>query len=348
VSTLPALEPLPPGVRAARDYAAHAQARLDPQAWAYFEDAAGTGHTAAANQHAWERLQLLPRVLRGVERADTAFSFLGRNWPVPWLVAPMALQRLAHGDGELATALAAAMQGAGMVVSTQTSVPLPAIAAAVRSEPLRGPLWFQLYLLADRGATLDLLRQAESAGYEAIVLTVDAALRATRPLALPPGVGAVHLAEDARFTRAPTWDDVAWLQAHTRLPLLLKGVLHPEDAREAVALGVAGLIVSNHGGRILDGAAATAAALPAVLAAVDGALPVLVDGGIRCGADAVKALALGARGVLLGRPVLHGLAAAGVAGAAHVLKLFRDEFQLALAQCGLRSAAEASRSLLLE
>ena len=257
----------------------------------------------------------------------------------------MALQRLAHPDGELATALAAAMQGVGMVLSQQTSVALSTVAAAVRDEPGRGPLWFQLSLLQDRGAMLELVRRVEAAGYEALVLTVDATLRAPRPLALPADVRAVELPADAAFHPAPGWDDVAWLRGQTRLPLLLKGILHPADAREAERSGVAGLIVSNHGGRILDGAPATAAALPRVADALGGRLPLLADGGLRCGADVLKALALGANAVLLGRPVLHGLATAGAAGAAHVLRLVQDELALASGQCGVSAAAGASAEL---
>lgn len=341
-----ALEQLPSDIRTALDYRAHAQQRLPPQAWAYFEDHAGDGHTRADNRAAWYRLSLLPRVLRAVDRVDTRVQLLGREAPSPLLVAPMALQRLAHPDGELAMALAAAMQGAGMVVSMQTSVALERIAAAVRDEPGRGPLWFQLYLLQDRAATLELVRQAEASGYDALVLTVDASVRAARPLTLPPDVRAVHVA-GRTFHPAPGWDDVAWLLSETRLPVLLKGVLHPADAREAARLGVAGVIVSNHGGRVLDGAAASAAALPAIAEAVGDQLPLLVDGGIATGTDVLKALALGARAVLLGRPALYGLAAAGAAGAAHVLRLLDDELRLAAAQCGVQALSESTAELLL-
>jgi 4-hydroxymandelate oxidase len=346
VSGSAALEPLPPLVRTAGDYEAHARARLDPRAFSYFDDVAGRGLTRGANRAAWDALPFWPRMLRAAPTVDLSTTLLGRTWPSPLLVAPMALQRLAHADGELATALAAAMQGAGMVLSQQSSVAAATVADAVRAEPGRGPLWFQLYLLEDRGATLEQVRRAEAAGYEALVLTVDATLRAPRPLLLPPQVRAVELPADPVFHPAPSWDDVAWLRAETKLPLLLKGVLHPGDAREAARLGVAGLIVSNHGGRILDGTVATATALPAVADAVANELVLLVDGGITSGTDVLKALALGARAVLLGRPVLYGLAAAGAAGAAHVLRLIRDELALSAAQCGLRGTAAATAALL--
>jgi 4-hydroxymandelate oxidase len=346
VSGVPALEGLPDGIRTARDYQAHAHARLTANARDYLEDHAGTGVTRRANRDAWDAVTLWPRVLRGTGPADLSIELLGRRWPTPLLVAPMALQRLVHRDGELATALAAAMQGTGMVVSHQTSVALATLASAVRDEPNRGPLWFQLSLLQDRGAMLELVRRVEAVGYEALVLTVDAAQRAPRPLLLPADVQAVEIAPGAVFHSAPHWDDVAWLQGETRLPLLLKGILHPADAREAASLRAAGLIVSNHGGRILDGSPATAPALPLIADALGGRLPVLVDGGIACGGDVLKALALGARAVLLGRPVLYGLGAAGAAGAAHVIRLIRDELALALGQCGIAAAAEVTAELL--
>jgi 4-hydroxymandelate oxidase len=345
VSAAPVLEPLPAGIRTASGYEAHALARLATAARDYIEDHAGHGVTRRANRVAWDALPLWPRVLRTTGAADLSIELLGRRWPTPLLVAPMALQRLAHRDGELATALAAAMQGAGMVLSQQTSVALSTVASAVRAEPGRGPLWFQLSLLQDRGATLELLRRVEAAGYEALVLTVDATLRAPRPLALPADVRAVELPTDVAFHPAPSWDDVSWLRGETRLPLLLKGILHPADAREAAGSGGAGVIVSNHGGRTLDGAPATAAALPRVVDALGGQLPVLVDGGIRSGSDVLKALALGARAVLIGRPVLHGLAVAGAAGAAHVLRLVQDELALAMGQCGLDSTAAVTAEL---
>jgi 4-hydroxymandelate oxidase len=208
-------------------------------------------------------------------------------------------------------------------------------------------MWHQLYFLNSRAATLEQVRRAEAAGFEALVLTVDASARASR-VGGPAGTGAAPEAMSLRelLQQAPTWDDVAWLQAHTRLPLLLKGILHPQDAREAARLRVGGLIVSNHGGRTLDTAPATAVALPRIAESVGDALPVLVDGGIRHGTDVLKALALGARAVLIGRPVIHGLALAGAMGVAHVLRLLSDELELAMAQCGVRRPGDASRELL--
>jgi 4-hydroxymandelate oxidase len=355
--TPPALQQVPADVFRAADYEPHARRALDANAWAYLAAHAGDGSTRRANREAWDALELLPRVLRPWGQLQTTCPLFGRSWPTPLLVAPMALQRLAHPDGEVATALAAAAQGVGMVVSSEASVRLETIAKAAGIGEDRGPFWFQLYFPPDRGATLDLVRRAEAAGCEALVVTVDAAARGARPaFRLPPGIATVNLPSSAAPApatlqalgeRAPGWHDIAWLRAQTRLPLVLKGVLHPADVREAVAHQVDGLIVSNHGGRTLDGAAATARALPAIVAAASGALPVLVDGGIQRGTDVLKALALGADAVLVGRPVLWALATAGAAGVAHVLKLLRDELELALAQCGLQSLSEARADLLL-
>lgn len=343
------LDPLPPGLHSLADHEAHARSVLDAATWAYFNGGSADEVTLRANAAAWSRLALRPRVLRPLAGLTPQVTLLGRTLPHPLLVAPVAFQRLAHPDGERATAQAAAAQGAGFVLSTQASTPLEDVAADVLNDPGRGPLWFQLYFQRERAATLDLVRRAAAAGFEALVLTVDAPVQAPRdtqlragfrvpaglavnlPLAAP-GESAAALADLLRT--APTWDDVAWLRAHTRLPLLLKGVVHPEDAREALRQGVDALIVSNHGGRALDTVPASAELLPALARAVEGRLPLLADGGIRRGTDVLKAIALGARAVLVGRPVIWGLANAGAVGVAHVLRLLRDELEIAMALCG--------------
>lgn len=356
--------PLPQGIATLADHERHAQVTLSEATWAYLCGGAGDELTLARNAEAWRALELMPRVLRPLAGGHTRVTLLGRTLPHPILVAPMAHQRLAHPQGELATALAAAAQGAGLVLSTQTSTPLQAIAASVLPEPGRGPLWFQLYLQPDRSFTQALVQQAEDAGFEALVLTVDAPVQGSRDrerrtgFQLPPDVTAVHLtglrsppprtlgsAHSALFDdlllHAPTWDDLAWLRSITRLPVLLKGVLHPADAQEAVACGASGLIVSNHGGRTLDTALPTANALPRIAQAIQGQIPLLVDGGIRRGTDVLKAMALGASAVLVGRPVLHGLANAGATGVAHVLRLLRDELEIAMALTGSRTLDQA-------
>ncbi len=369
MSATPALAGVPPGIVSLADHEAQARTRLDDQAWAYFSGGAADELTLAANRQAWSEIRLLPRVLQPLSGGHTRVQLLGRTLAHPILLAPVAYQRLAHPDGELAAARAAAALGAGLVLSTQSSVSLETVAQAVLDEAGRGPLWFQLYLQEDRGCTLDLVRRAEAAGYEALVLTVDAPVHGARDrerragFTLPVGVRAVNLEGwpaaswpqlrpgqsalfDGLLRRAPTWDEVSWLQTQTRLPLLLKGVLHPEDARQAARLNAAGLLVSNHGGRTLDTTPATAAVLPRIADALGGALPLLVDGGIRRGTDVLKALALGASAVLVGRPYVYGLANAGAMGVAHVLRLLRDELEIAMALCGRRELTPISRNLL--
>lgn len=366
---IPARQNLPPDIVNLADHELQARQHLDDNAWAYFSGGAADEITLRANRGAWDVLPLWPRVLRPLAGGHTRISLLGRTLLHPILLAPIAFQRLAHPDGELAMTYAAAALGAGVVLSTQASVALEAVAQAVLPDPGRGPLWFQLYLQHDRGFTQALVQRAEAAGYEALVLTVDAPSSGVRDrerragFRLPPGVGPVNLAGlqatasaelrpgqsalfDGLLHHAPTWDDIAWLQSITRLPVLLKGVLHPADARQAVAVGAAGLIVSNHGGRTLDTAPATASALPRVVQAVGGALPVLVDGGIRRGTDVLKAMALGASAVLVGRPAIWGLANAGAAGVAHVLRLLCDELEIAMALTGCATLADASPALL--
>ena len=369
MSTVPHLAPLPPGLVSLADHEAHARTRLDDKAWAYFSGGAADELTLRANRCAWEQLPLLPRVLQPLAGGHTRVQLLGRTLAHPILLAPVAYQKMAHPDGELASAHAAAAQGAGLVLSTQASVSLEAVAQAIRDEAGRGPLWFQLYLQPDRGYTRELVQRAEGSGYEALVLTVDAPTHGARDrerragFHLPPGVRAVNLdgmpvppprplacGDSALFSgllaHAPTWDDVAWLQAQTRLPVLLKGVLHPDDARQAARLNLAGLIVSNHGGRTLDTAVASAQALPPIADAVAESLPLLVDGGIRRGTDVLKALALGARAVLLGRPYIWGLTNAGALGVAQVLRLLRDELEIAMALCGVRTLDQLTPAVL--
>jgi len=355
---------LPAGLVSLADHEHHAHRALAPAVWAYVSGGAADEITLRANAQAWQAIDLLPRVMRRLAGGHTRVKLLGREWPHPIFVAPMAYQRLAHPHGEQATALAAASLGAGLVLSTQASTLLENVACTFLPEPDRGPLWFQLYLLPDRGFMKTLVQRAEAAGFEALVLTVDAPVQGARDrerragFRRPADITAVNLAGrvapaartlkhgqsklfDDLMTHAPTWDDIAWLRSITSLPVLLKGVVHPDDARQALVCGAAGLIVSNHGGRTLDTVPATAALLPRVLQAVAGDAPVLVDGGIRRGTDVLKAMALGAAAVLVGRPVLHGLANAGATGVAHVLRLLRDELEIAMALTGCVTLADA-------
>ncbi|MEZ5637340.1 MAG: alpha-hydroxy acid oxidase [Burkholderiaceae bacterium] len=365
----PSVDALPQGIVSLADHARHAAQRMDANAQAYFDGAAADQITRDANAAAWQDWQLVPRVLRDLRAGHTRQRLLGRTLQHPILLAPVAYQRMAHDDGELAAAHAAAAQGAGMVLSMQASVPMEAVAHAMGQSATAGPLWFQLYLQQDRGFVRALVQQAEDTGYQALVLTVDAPVHGARDqerrvgFRLPDGVSAVNLTRLRRsaahgqaappgalcaglMEQAPRWDDLAWLLQQTRLPVLVKGILHPDDALLARDMGAAGIIVSNHGGRTLDTAWPSACALPAVAQALAGALPILVDGGIRRGTDVLKALALGASAVLIGRPVIHGLVNAGAVGVAHVLKLLRDELEIAMALSGCAQVSDASPALL--
>jgi 4-hydroxymandelate oxidase len=300
-----------------------------------------------------------------MEGAHTRLTLFGREHDFPILLAPVAYHRLAHPEGELATAQGAGAMGAAMIVSTQASFALEDIARQTAA-----PLWFQLYLMHDRDFTAQLVRRAEAAGYQAIVLTVDApvTLRNREQRAgfrLPPGVEAANLRGLAQpppprsephesevfrglLDHAASWKDVAWLRARTGLPVILKGILSPADALRAIDEGADGIIVSNHGGRALDTAPASIEALPRVAEAVAGRIPVLMDGGIRRGTDVVKALALGAKAVLVGRPCIHGLAVGGALGVAHVLKILRTELEIALALTGCAHLEAIDRTLIWE
>jgi len=369
-SSLPALQAIAPEIVCLADHERRAAEVLDANAWAYFSGGAADERCLQANRSAWDAMPLWPRVLRPLAQGHTRIELLGQEYAHPLLVAPMAFQRLAHADGELASAYAAAALGAGFTLSTQSSLPLELPAQAVLGTMGRGPLWFQLYLQHDRGFTRELVQRVERAGYEALVLTVDAPVSGVRDrerragFRLPAGISAVNLqglgpvpaaapgdgALCAGVLRhAPTWEDLAWLQEQTRLPVLLKGILHPRDALQAARLQAAGIIVSNHGGRTLDSAPATALALPRIVQALQsasaGALPVIVDGGIRRGTDVLKAMALGASAVMIGRPIVWGLANAGAAGVAHVLRLLRDELEIAMALTGCATLADATSAL---
>lgn len=372
MNIVPALAHIPPGIVSLADHEAHARTVLDAKAWAYFSGGAGDETTLRANRSSWDALSLHPRVLQPLAGGHCRTTLLGRPLDLPILVAPVAYQRIAHPDGELATAYAAAAQNTGFVLSTQASVAMETIANAVLNEPGRGPLWFQLYIQHDRGFTCELVKRAELAGYEALVVTVDAPSSGVRDrerragFKVPPGISAVNLAGmppppmartgtdsafDGAVALAPTWDDLAQLQARTRLPILLKGILHEDDARQAAAMGFAGVIVSNHGGRTLDTAPATSVVLPRIVDAVAGSsgqTAVLVDGGIRRGTDVLKAIALGAQAVLVGRPCVFGLANAGAVGVAHVLRLLRDELEIAMVQCGCATLAQVTSRLLFK
>lgn len=341
------------------DYEKAALAALPADRAAYLFAGAADEITCGANRDAWDRLGIVPRVLRKVAGGNTKVSVLGRELAHPILVAPMAFQKLAHPDGEAATAAAAAAQEALMVLSCQSSTTIEEVSRAGGSAR-----WLQIYFQPSRDDTLKLIRSAEAAGFEAIVVTCDAPLTGIRNaeqragFQLPPDIRPVNMdgftlppfqplneGESVIFDRlttfAASWDDIAWLKKQTTLPIVLKGLLSPADAKLAIEAGASGVIVSNHGGRTLDTAIASLDALPDIVAVARPAgLSVLVDGGITRGTDVLKALALGAHAVLLGRPILHGLAAKGALGVSHVLRILRDEFEVAMALAGCRTTAE--------
>lgn len=320
---------------------------MDPVHRDFFEGGAGRERTLAANEEAFARRWLVPRVLRATGERDLRSTVAGTSLAAPVLVAPTAFHRLAHPEGEVATARGAAAADTTMVVSMAATQPVEEIAAA------GGTLWFQLYAQPDLDFTEYVVKRAESAGCRALVLTVDSPVfgRHERDLRngftdLPPGYACENMRDATGRVRSIAmdatagWDRIAWLRGVTGLPILLKGILHPADARLAVQHGVAGVIVSNHGGRQLDGTLPTLDALPPVVEAVRGQLPVLLDGGVRGGTDALIALALGARAVLVGRPVVRGLAAGGSAGVREVLDRFTTELDQALALAGARRPAD--------
>jgi isopentenyl diphosphate isomerase/L-lactate dehydrogenase-like FMN-dependent dehydrogenase len=334
------------------DYEALAAERLEPGAHGYYAGGAGDELTLRDNVEAFRRLQLRPRMLVDVAACATGATVLGQEISMPLLVAPLALQRVAHPDGEVAMARAAKAAGTIMCLSTIATAS-PAEVAAVD-----GPRWFQLYAFRDEGVMRELIAQARDSGYTALLLTVDAPVRGNRErdlrtrFALPPDI---HVASMGRggvtpkeifdmVTPSLTWRDLEWISSEAGLPLLVKGILTAEDAILSVEHGAAGVVVSNHGGRQLDGVSATIDALPEVVEAVAGRIEVLVDGGIRRGTDVVKALALGAQAVLAGRAPLWGLVVDGEAGARHVLELLREEILTALQLVGATSPADVTRT----
>lgn len=360
----PQTSPVPPDAVSAADYERHARARLDPAIWAYLDGAAADGLTRLANRAAFDDLALSPRLFASMDGAHTG-CLLGaeqHDWPV--MVAPMASQTLAHPDGECAMAVGARAARTGFTLALQSATPMETVASAAGS----GPWWFQLYLHHGRAHAQAMIDRAEAAGATALVVTADAPVAGIRNdeqrvgFVLPDHARPVHL-DGAAFPRpqagpgespvfkgllslAPGWDDLEWLTGRTSLPVWLKGVMTPPDAVRAVEAGVRGVIVSNHGGRVLDTLPASLEALPGIADRLAGTVPVLMDGGIRRGTDIFKALACGADGVLIGRPVLHALAVGGAVGVAHLLTLLRAEFETAMALTGCASISDIGASCL--
>ncbi|PTL56306.1 lactate 2-monooxygenase [Paraconexibacter algicola] len=351
-----------------------AAATLARGPWGYIAGGAGRGDTMRANQAAFDRWALSPRMLRDVAQRSTARTVLGTPLPAPVLLAPIGVQTLAHPDGELATARASARTGVPLVTSSASSFTFEEIAEASGDTPR----WYQLYWPKDRTIATSFIRRAEAAGYSALVVTLDTWLLGWRPMDLDEGFlpflwgeGNVNYLQDPAFRAllaappeedmqaaigqfafqfsnpAVTWEDLAFLRETTELPIVLKGILRADDARLAAEHGVDGVIVSNHGGRQVDGAIGALAALPEVVDAVGDRLEVLFDSGIRGGSDALKALALGARAVLLGRPYMWGLATGGEDGVVDVVRSLLAELDLAMALTGHRTIDDVDRSALV-
>lgn len=353
-----------------RDTQAAAEAVMTPQAVGYVSGSAGGEETARANREAFDRWRLVPRMLRGIPaQRDLSTSVLGLPLPAPVLLGPVGVLSIVHADAELAVARASAATGVPMVLSTVSSTAMEDVAAALGGQPA----WYQLYWPKDRELAASFVQRAEAANFGAIVVTVDTWQLGWRPRdlstaylpflqsqgianyltdpvflrGLPPDDASAAVRKFVGLFNNPelTWEDLAWLREQTALPILVKGVQHPDDVRRAADAGASGVVCSNHGGRQVDGAIGSLDALPGVVDAAGG-LPVLFDSGVRTGADVVKALALGAAAVLLGRPYVHGLALAGQAGVEHVVKCLLADLDLQLGLSGHACVGELSRDSL--
>jgi isopentenyl diphosphate isomerase/L-lactate dehydrogenase-like FMN-dependent dehydrogenase len=351
-----------------------ARDRLTPEAFGYIAGGAGSGDTIRENAAALRRWRIVPQMLTDVSAPDYRSTVLGADLAVPVLLAPVGVLGIAHPDGELAVARAAAAAGVPMVLSTASSTPMEQVAEASGG----GQRWFQLYWSKDRAVAASFLARAEAAGYSVLVVTLDTRLLAWRPrdldrayLPFLRGIGVQNFLTDPAFQAglaqpvgadpdaailrwvqifgdsSLTWDDLPFLRAHWDGPIVLKGIQSADDARRAVDAGTDGIIVSNHGGRQVDGAVGALDPLPAIAAAVGSQLTVLFDSGIRGGADMVKALALGARAVLIGRPYAYALGLGGEDGVRHVLRALRNDFELTMRLSGYASLAELSPAALV-
>ncbi|MCZ6775384.1 MAG: alpha-hydroxy acid oxidase [Ignavibacteria bacterium] len=348
------------------DYETAASAKLQKVVYDYYASGAHDEITLRDNHAAYDRIKLKYRVLVDVSRRTLSTNVLGEQVSMPVLVAPTAFQRMAHPDGEVATVRAAGGAGTIMVLSTLSNSSIEEVVSAAS-----GPVWFQLYVYKDREATAGLVQRAEAAGCKALVVTVDAPLWGRRErdvrnkFQLPEELSVKNLMPAGKeqfpkevadsglaaymadvIDQSLTWKVIEWLRSTTHLPVLVKGVIRADDAVKAVDHGASGIIVSNHGGRQLDTSPATIEVLPEIVSAVANKTEVLIDGGIRRGTDVVKAIALGAKAVLVGRPILWGLAVAGEQGVSRVLEILRSEFDLAMGLCGCSSLNQIQSDLI--
>jgi len=360
---------IPADIACANDYRAYAKERLTDATWHYIDGGSGDEITKQANRTSFDAIKLRSRVLCDLTGASTQATLFKKTsfkqtLQYPMLVAPMAYQKLLHEHGEVGCVMASCAQDIGFSLSTLASSTIEEIAQHHQQQSTKSPspLWFALYVQSDFNETLDLIKRAEQSGFQALVISVDAPVNGLRNreqranFSLPENISAVNLTNkniDATnydqykhpvLTRiahtAPTWQTIQEIIKHTKLPVIIKGILDPQDALIAQEIGAQGVIISNHGGRVLDGAQASIDALPAIRTAVGDDFTLLLDSGIIRGSDIFKAIALGANAVLIGRPVLYALATAGPMGVAHVLKILKDEFELTMGLCGTKTIEE--------
>lgn len=346
------LTSLPADLVSISDYARYAPDHIPHAIYEYIAGGGADEISLKQNRSKLDQWSILPKALVDCTQGTTQTQVLAEIWRHPMMLAPIAFHKLVHPDGELATAQAASILETGMMVSTLSSVELETIASELDS-----PKWFQLYFQQSREFSLTLVERAKAAGYTTLVVTVDASLHGIRNRAqragftLPEGVSAVNLKDrpplpsasfdqsqsivfQGMMSEAPTWDDIRWLMKQTDMPVVLKGILNPGDALKAKSLGVAGIVVSNHGGRTLDCLPSSIEMLPKIRDIVGDDYPILFDGGIERGTDVFKAIALGAHAVLIGRPQLYSLAVAGAVGVGHMLRILREELEVAMALAG--------------
>jgi 4-hydroxymandelate oxidase len=360
---MPAAAAPPPRLVDVSDFAREAPRHMSAMSWEYMSAGAGDELTLRWNRESYDRIRLRTRVMVDISKLDTRVTLLGREHHLPILLAPTAYHRLVHPEGELATVRGAGAAGVTLVVSSNANTTLEEIGAAAK-----GPLWFQLYVNPHSDFCRELIRRAAAAKYEALVITVDQQVSGIRSrearsgFTLPPGIeranlrglpiasGAQRPSEASIYSAVLdptlTWKEIRELGAITKMPLVIKGILTGDDAARALDAGAAAIIVSNHGGRVLDTVPATIDALPEVVARVQGRVPVLVDGGIRRGTDILKALAFGASAILIGRPYLYGLAVNGADGVARVVNILRREFEMAMALTGRTSLKAIDSSVI--
>jgi len=356
------LNAIPKDIVSLEDYERYASSYIPEPVLTYIRSGSADEISLKNNLSAFDSIKIYNRVLREFSNASTETTVLGTTCRHPIFLAPIAHQALVHEDAELATAQAADALETTMIASGLSSSPMEKIADHTQS-----PLWYQLYFQRDKNATQELIQRAEQSGFKAIVATVDVPINGLRNHIQRSGFALPNYAQSHQapttqskielqpqdsiifqgaMSEAPTWDDIDWLYKQTRLPILLKGISHPLDAKQAMVSGASGIIISNHGGRSLDTLPATIEMLPQIRDILGKEACILLDGGIRRGTDILKSIALGANGVLIGRPQIYALAVAGALGVAHMLKLLRDELEVSMALTGCRSIAEIDENIL--